>query len=113
MSTETFDLESHFTLRTIYSMEQEGIPLLTELIDNRKQINSMIGATEDTQDSSMYKWPALHMPCIHEPTWKKLCSVLQSIDKLDLVVAIKNYLEKKKGIILLYECDCLQWSLRE
>ena len=98
-STETFDLESHFTLRAIYSMEQEGIPVLTELIDNRRKINSMICITEDdAQDSSIYKWPALHVPCVHEPTWKTLCSILQSIDKLDLVVAIKSYLDKKKGI---------------
>ena len=100
-ATETLDLESHFTLRTMYSMEQEGIPVLTELIDN---LNTKLCTTEDTQGSDMYKWPAL-MPCVYKPTWKRLCLIFESHDKLHLAIAVKSYLEKKKGI---YEQDCLQ-----
>ena len=97
-SAKTFDLDGQFTLPVLYSMEQEGIPVLTELIDNKRKICSNVCRTEDYQDSTMYKWPTLHAPSPYEPTWKTLCSVLQINKKEALAEDIKSYLKKKKGI---------------
>ena len=76
-------------------MEQEGIPVLTELMSNSGKFSSMIGATEIDQQAVMYKWPTLHVPSYDKPTWKKLCLILQFLEKKTLAEAIKSFLENK------------------
>ena len=78
-------------------MEQEGIPVLTELMSNSGKFSSMIGATEIDQQAVIYKWPTLHVPSYHKPTWKKLRSILKVIEKENLAEAIKRYLKKVNG----------------
>ena len=93
----SFDLDDKFTLGALYSLEQDGIPVLTELIDNSRMLHSLVCRMTTDQDSKMYKWPTLHAPSPYEPTWKKLCSILQLNDKEELAEDIKRYLKKKRG----------------
>ena len=97
-AVKTFDLDGQFTLGALYSMERDGIPVLTELIENGRRFHSNLCGMATDQDSVMYKWPTLHTPSPYEPTWRKLCSILQLNDKEKLAAAIMNYLKQKKGI---------------
>ncbi len=90
-----FDLGSHIMLDVLYSMEQDKIPVLTELINNKK-IRSTV-CSENSE--SLYKWPTFTKPSMYEPTWEKLCLFLQLIDMNNLAKIIKRYLKKKKGIL--------------
>ena len=99
-AVKTFDIDDHFTLDALYSMEQDGIPVLTELIENSRSFYSRLCGMLSDQDLEMYKWPTLHAPSCYKPTWRKLCFVLQLNDKKKLTKAIKKYLKQKKGIIM-------------
>ena len=93
-----FDLGNPVMLDVLYSMEQDKIPVLTELINNQK-IRSTI-CSENTE--ALYKWPTFTKLSLYKPTWGKLCSILELVDMNDLIKMIKHYLEKKEGIILLW-----------
>lgn len=87
-------LDGQFTLGALYSMEQQGIPVLTELIDNSSKLGSMVCSAEIDENSNIvYKWPTLHFPSLHQPTWEKLCSILQSSGRKDLAEAVRGYLK--------------------
>ena len=97
-----FDLESPIMLDVLYSMERDKIPVLTQLINNKK-IRSTIQCThtelEDTDDS--FKWPTFTKPSFHEPTWESLISILNLVKQNDIIKKIKRYLKKMKGIIII------------
>lgn len=96
----TLDLDSEFSLGALYTMEQEGIPVLTEIISNGKKLSSVVSAPLDIDltSSEVYKWPTLQVPSLYKPTWKKLCSILQLNDKESLAEEIKSYLKRREGI---------------
>ena len=91
----SFDPGSPPMLDVLYSMEQDKIPVLTELIDSQK-IRSTI-CSENTE--ALYKWPTFTEPSLYEPTWGKLCLILELANMNDLAEMIKQYLEKQKGIL--------------
>lgn len=91
---KSLSLDDQFTLGALYSMEQQGISVLTELTDNSSKFSSMVCVEEIDENSNIvYKWPTLHFPSLHQPTWEKLCSVLQSSGKKDLAKAVRGYLK--------------------
>ena len=94
---DSFDIDGEFTLGALYSMEQEGIPVLTELMSNSGKLSSMIGATEINQQEELFKWPTFQVPTYDKPTWKKLRSILKFLDEENLAEAIKSYLKIKNG----------------
>ena len=96
-AVKTFDLDGQFTLGALYSMERDEIPVLTELIENGRRIQSNLCSVATDQDSRMYKWPTLHTPSPYKPTWRKLCFIFQLNDKEELAEDIKRYLKQKKG----------------
>ena len=94
-----FELGNPVMLDVLYSMEQDKIPVLTELISNQK-IRSTILSSENTE--TIYKWPTFTKPSLHEPTWEKLCLILRLVNMNNVVKMIKHYLKKKKGMLSLY-----------
>ena len=96
-TVKTLNFDGQFTLGDLYSMERNGIPVLTELIENSRRFHSNLCGMATDQDSIMYKWPTLHTRSPYEPTWRKLCFILQLNDKKKLAKAIKRYLKQKKG----------------
>ena len=84
--------------------------MLTELIRNSRQFQSNVCTANIDQDSKIYKWPTFHVPSHYEPTWKKLCSILQFNDKEDLAEAIKGYLKRKKGSYIHHLIKHQHWS---
>ena len=95
MYTVPFDIGSPPTLDILYSMEQDKIPILTELIGNQKIQSTIIISSENTE--ALYKWPTFTKPSLHEPTWENLCLILKLVKMNDLVKMIKHYLKKMKG----------------
>ena len=95
------DLGNPVMLDVLYSMEQDKIPVLTELISNQK-IRSTILSSENTE--TIYKWPTFTKPSLHEPTWKTLCLILELANMNDLAKMIKDYLKKMKGIYIVVVC---------
>ena len=91
-----FDLNSHFTLDTLYSMEKEGIPVLTKLLQNEK----LYAAICAPGPGPIYMWPTIYTcPSIHEPTWKNLCLLLELIQDSRLAKTTKRELKRKIGKI--------------
>lgn len=95
-AAETFDLSSHLMLDVLYSMEQNKIPVLTELMNNQKVRSTIAICSENTE--TLYKWPTFTKPSFHKPTWENLCLILNLNKRKDLVNMIKEYLKNKKGI---------------
>ena len=91
-----FDLGSPVTLDVLYSMEQEKIPVLMELISNQKVRSTVCSENEQ----ALYKWPTFTKASLYKPTWEKLCLILKLNDMNDLVKKIEDYL--RKGILWLY-----------
>ena len=91
LAVTSYDLNSEFTLGALYTMEQEGIPVLTELMNNSQIFSSMICIKQTSRNSNkIYKWPTLSEPSHLEPTWRELCSVLHFMEREDLVELIKT-----------------------
>ena len=88
-----FDLDSPIMLDVLYSMERDEIPILTELVTNKK-IQSTI-CIEDKE--ALFKWPTFTKASFHEPTWENLISILKLVKQNDLIKNIKRYLKKRKG----------------
>ena len=101
-AVQTSDLESQFTLGSLYSMEQNGIPILSEMITSNRELSSLVCTTEVDEEFYVYKWPTLHFPSLHEPTWEKLCSVFQSNGREDLAKAVRSYLKGGRKSELKY-----------
>ena len=96
-AAENFDLGSHLMLDVLYSMEQDKIPVLTELMNNQN-IQSTV-CSENVE--ALYKWPTFTKPSFHEPTWENLCLILSLNNRKDLVKTIIEYLKpNKKGMHL-------------
>ena len=88
------DLGSPLKLDVLYSMEQDKIPVLTELMNN--QIMRSIVCQEDAE--ALYKWPTFTKPSHFKPTWENLCLILRLMANMtDLVKKIKHYLKEKRG----------------
>ena len=92
----SFDLDSPVMLDVLYSMERDEIPILTELVANKK-IRSTI-CIEDKEALS-FKWPTFTKASFHEPTWENLISILKLAEQDDLTKMIQQYLKKIKGIV--------------
>ena len=92
-----FNLDSPIMLDVLYSMERDEIPILTELVKNKK-IRSTI-CTEDKE--APFKWPTFTKASFHEPTWENLISILKLVKQDDLIKIIQQYLKKMKGIVLI------------
>ena len=78
-------------------MERDGIPVLTELMNNQN-VRSVICPAENVE--ALYKWPTFTKPGFHEPTWENLYLILTLTDLDYLVKQIKSW--KKKGILQHY-----------
>jgi hypothetical protein len=89
-----FDFDSPIMLDVLYSMEQDKIPILTELNTN-KLIRYIICSKHE---EAKYKWPTFTKPSFLKPIWKKLISMLGTIEQNDLMKNVKRYLKKMKGI---------------
>ena len=100
-----FELGNPVMLDVLYSMEQDNIPVLIELIGNQK-IRSII-YSNNTEAPRVYKWPTFTRASLHEPKWEKLCLILELVNMNDLAKMIKDYLKKKKGMSY-YGCACIQ-----
>ena len=91
-----FDLNSHFTLDTLYSMEKEGISALTELLQNKMLYATICAPGPEP----IYMWPTIYAcPSVHEPTLKNLCLLLELIHENRLVGKIRQELKRKSGKI--------------
>ena len=98
-----FDLNSNFTLNTLYSMEKEGIPALTELLQNEMLYATICVPSPE----SVYMWPTIYAcPSVHEPTWKNLCLLLELIHEKRLAKKIRQELKRKSGKIKKMSSCC-------
>ena len=92
-----FNRDSPIMLDVLYSMERDKIPILTELATNKKIRYTICSEHEE----AIYKWPTFTKASFHEPTWKKLISILEIVEQNDLMKNVKRYLKKMKGIIII------------
>ena len=90
-----YDIESYIRLDILYSIEQEKIPVLTELMKNQN-VRSVV-CSESAEGT--YKWPTFTKMSRHEPTWDKLLTILKLANLNDLVKNLQLYLKKMKGKI--------------
>ena len=98
MYAAPLELGNPVMLDVLYSMEQDKIPVLTELVSNKK-IRSTIICSENAE--TLYKWPTFTRPSLYEPTWENFCFVLNLLKMNDLVKMIEDYLKKVKGINIM------------
>lgn len=77
-------------------MEKESISILTELLQN-ENLRAKICAPGPAEEPH-YMWPTVYScPSVLEPTWKKMCLLLELIDENHLAEEIKQELEHKSG----------------
>ena len=88
-------------------MEQKKIPVLTEIISNKKVRSTICCSEPNAMEATLYKWPTFTTPSLHEPTWDSLCLILKLIGMNELVKMIEQYItywKKETGIMHTIIC---------
>ena len=91
-----FNIESNFTIKAMYSLEDVGIPLVSSLNNYTQQIKMMLGLSMSqdyaTLEVLLKEW--VGGTGIKSPTWKNLLQIVRQLGLNDLANRVKNYLQR-------------------
>ena len=95
-----FDPDSWVSMRALYFIERNGIPVLTELSTKTQEFQALIQVRQPNLPSAIIKWLASPLFSHIKPTWKNLLLVFGILNLDHLAKQVENFVMKKS------ECEC-------
>ena len=92
-----FDPDSWVSMRALYFIERNGIPVLTELSTKTEEFQALIQVRQPDLPSTIIKWLASPLFSHIKPTWKNLLLVFGILNLDHLAKQVENFVMKKSS----------------